>query len=718
MYKYFFFFFVPFCVFLYSYQARALKKQTYFYKDNKITYTVSASEQLTVAELIKIQNFYLNKDAHNCLKAINSWSAPKNIEIWLYVKKLKCIRLAKKNKVKLYKKNISYPPQWMLARATYKELNAELKFAIFFLLKHFLKNHKESQAASVLKKIDTLKFFKSQKDKSYLFYIKARIFYALKQFNLSKQFLKNSFFYHKQSGAEKYPFALSYLTLVKTFKNKELVKGKKYSSYFPQELKTFNKISKLSKRRKIFFEQHIKYLTNYHSSKRSKIVNIRLLKAYLALKDSKKSSFKVLSKLSNLECVFLEKMVGKFFYKAKYPDMISIYKSTNCHWTGDNYFRIATAYYYIQNYKAAERMFKNLPQRYSGHAIIARSLLFLSFTYIKQNQYKQAIVALKNILKISKTDLHLQAYYFLHSLYKAQNNILKSNLYYKKLTQRYPLTYYSLKTKSANSPLSKLFVHRKNKEKKYLIYLSPNESLSWDKLKLFLKAGWTREAKMELKTWTLPIFSSGIFLYTYLLSQAHDFLPAIKVLHYLWKEDKSFYRKAVLQLLFPHFFNKLVKKYANQNQIDPNLVFSLIRQESAFKVDAQSSANAYGLMQIIISTANEVKKLLGFSSRSLSKFELFQPKTNIQLGTRHLRQLITAWQGNIPLALASYNAGYGNISKWIKARGPSFKITQDTDFLNQMWFDELPWTETSFYIKAILRNQILYQSLYKKTNTL
>ncbi|MBE8222047.1 MAG: lytic transglycosylase domain-containing protein, partial [Bdellovibrionales bacterium] len=668
-----------------------------------------------------IQNLYLKKHATNCLKVINDWAPPKNIETWVYIKKLKCISLlSNKNKISEYQKNITYPHIWNLKASSKKELKKEFKKAVYFLIKTFLKNKQENKVFTLLKSIDSAKIFLSNREKSYLFYIKARVFYNKKKFLLANGFLNNSFYYHnKASLSFKYPFSLSAFesrSFRSFFKNKKSIKLKKHISYFQQESKEFKKLINMSKKSKYFFDEHVKYLQAYPGSKRSNKINKRLLFAYLSLKKNKQKSFKVLSKISTLRCKFLNKWVGKLFYKSGYKAIDEIYTNQNtkaCHWDGDNYFRIAAAYYYQENYDAAEILFKKLPRLYSGHKIVPRSMLFLSFLYIKKNQYKSAIISLKKLLKIRKTDFHLQAYYFLYFLNKKQNNLSSAKFYYKKLLKKYPLTYYSLKLRLLDKSLPSFFITKAKKRDKWKVHLDKKESKSWDKLKLLLKAGWLKESRAELKLWNLPIFSSGVFVYTYLLSQAHDFLSAIKLLHYLWREDQSIHRKSFLKLLFPHFFKTIVEEYASKNNLEPSLVFSLIRQESAFKVDAQSFANAYGLMQMIISTANEVKKLLGIKNKYVSKTELFKPRTNIRFGSRHLRQLFNAWNGNIALALASYNVGYGNLSKWIKSRGDSFKIEDNTEFLNQIWFDELPWMETSFYVKAILRNQILYKSLYK-----
>ncbi|MBE8163304.1 MAG: transglycosylase SLT domain-containing protein [Bdellovibrionaceae bacterium] len=716
MYRYFFL--LVFFIFKVN-SALALDKVTYYANKNQLTYNLTPEEEEVITKLTNIQNLYLNKNAKACLKAINKWKAPENIAPWIYIKKLKCIKLfSKNNRVYLYKKNIGYPNIWKLNKPVRLELVKALKNAIYFIIKVSLKKGKVGEVEKLLQNINTSIFFSSNKEKTYLFYIKARIFYNKKNSLLAKSFLNNSFYYHRNSSKRKYPFSLSAFRgkyFIKFIDKKAKAKRKKNIFYYPMELKAFNQLKEKSRSSKIFFNKHIQYLQMYHGSIRSRKVNRTLLLAYLALPKSKQNSFEVLKKVSKLKCVFLNKWVGKLFYKAKYKDIAYLYTNANpCEWKGDNYFRIAAGYYYQASYDDAEVLFKKLPKTYSGHNIIPRSMLFLSFLYIKKNQYNSAIKVLKKLVRLPKNNFHLQAYYFLYFLHKKQNNSYKAKFYYKQLLRKYPLTYYSLKLKFLDKSLPSFFTNKTKKRDKWTIYLDKPESQSWQKVKLLLKAGWLKESRLELKAWNLPTLSSGVFVYTYLLSQAHNFLSAIKLLYYLWEEDRSVHRKSLLKLLFPHFFKSLVEEYAVKNHLEPSVVFALIRQESGFKVDAHSLANAYGLMQMIISTANEVKKLLGIRKKSVSKRELFEAKTNIRYGTRHLRQLLKAWGGHLPLSLASYNVGYGNLSKWIKSRGPSFKIENNSKLLNEIWFDELPWVETSFYIKAILRNQFLYKGLYGK----
>ena len=154
-------------------------------------------------------------------------------------------------------------------------------------------------------------------------------------------------------------------------------------------------------------------------------------------------------------------------------------------------------------------------------------------------------------------------------------------------------------------------------------------------------------------------------------------------------------------LLFPQpYWTELVAD-SGHSGLDPYLVASLIRQESEFNPMAVSSANAYGLMQLLPSVGKSVAKKQGM--KRLSAQNLLDPTVNLQLGTANLKQVLDRFGGQIEYALAAYNAGDTPVRQWL-ASG-NFKDIPE-------FVESIPYTQTREYVQAIMRNREMYRALY------
>ncbi|HET7574948.1 MAG TPA: lytic transglycosylase domain-containing protein [Sphingomicrobium sp.] len=128
------------------------------------------------------------------------------------------------------------------------------------------------------------------------------------------------------------------------------------------------------------------------------------------------------------------------------------------------------------------------------------------------------------------------------------------------------------------------------------------------------------------------------------------------------------------------------------------------RQESSFDPYAISHAGARGMMQLMVGTAREQagKMGLGFDSYKL----ISDPNYNVTLGSAYFQRMLNIWHGSVPLAVASYNAGSGNVGKWVRQYGdPRGQV----DVVK--WIEAIPYTETRGYVQRVIENSVVYDSM-------
>ncbi|ACB23884.1 soluble lytic murein transglycosylase [Methylobacterium sp. PvP062] len=139
-------------------------------------------------------------------------------------------------------------------------------------------------------------------------------------------------------------------------------------------------------------------------------------------------------------------------------------------------------------------------------------------------------------------------------------------------------------------------------------------------------------------------------------------------------------------------------------QVERAMVYAIARQESQFDPRAQSGVGARGLMQMMPATAQRTARRVStaFDVDRLTS----DPAYCAKLGQAHLGELMEDWRGSYVLAFASYNAGGGNVKKWIDAYGDPRK--GDVDVID--WVERIPFTETRNYVQRVMENLQVYRS--------
>ncbi|TFG75967.1 MAG: DUF3808 domain-containing protein, partial [Thermodesulfobacteriales bacterium] len=230
------------------------------------------------------------------------------------------------------------------------------------------------------------------------------------------------------------------------------------------------------------------------------------------------------------------------------------------------------------------------------------------------------------------------------------------------------------------------------------IILNPQANSRKDKAQMLIGLGMPEEAQLEIVAMEDEANTKEEFVIVSLLySQVDDYNQSIKVAQGLGLPQAN-------RLSYPKGFQEFVGPYAKKYGVDELLVYSIIREESRFQKEVVSPADAVGLMQLIPPTARAVASQIGINGFSTAMLTI--PKINIEMGIFYFKQVLDQFNGDVELALASYNAGPHRAADW-KVR---FYGLEKDEFI-----EEVPFKETRNYIRRILRSYGAYKAIYGDT---
>ena len=148
----------------------------------------------------------------------------------------------------------------------------------------------------------------------------------------------------------------------------------------------------------------------------------------------------------------------------------------------------------------------------------------------------------------------------------------------------------------------------------------------------------------------------------------------------------------------------------SNNNLPKSIYLAIIRQESGFDSKAESSAGARGLMQIMPSTGELLARSLGLPKHGYAT----DPKLNVMKGVSYFDNLYSD-NHSFVMSIASYNAGPGNVKKWLTRNGDPRKLKTLEEKID--WIEQIPFSETRNYVKKVIENMIIYNSLLSPKHT-
>ena len=148
------------------------------------------------------------------------------------------------------------------------------------------------------------------------------------------------------------------------------------------------------------------------------------------------------------------------------------------------------------------------------------------------------------------------------------------------------------------------------------------------------------------------------------------------------------------------FLSEVIAATAGRSNLDPALVYAIMREESGYRPSVVSSSGARGLLQLMPETAERVAAGAGIAAPSIE--DLFVPRVNIQLGALYLEGLLRRFDGRTSAAVSSYNAGPIAVARWLD------RATGEDD----EWVEDIGYDQTRAYVKRVMRSLYAYRVLY------
>lgn len=458
-------------------------------------------------------------------------------------------------------------------------------------------------------------------------------------------------------------------------------------------------------------------LNNYSGSRAAKRLKDKPLEIYNSVTENGRE--KILSQMEEADSSRLLDWAQSLHRRADYKGSLELAQkaisknSTSPQMTSLLWISARSAHY-LGQYDKAQEHYKKLIETQSGSEEAAEALMKSALIFYRQKDFGSAAARLEKLLvqKRDRYDLNAQ-YWMVRAL--EQNNPERAKVASAQLIERYPFSYYGLRLAAEQNgqKFSWPPIKPSQEQLNSVMYLAGDQVPAWKRFLALSSAGWVSEAYVELSERPFIGDPQVKIVLAQKLAARSQFPAAIRLVNEAFEADPNLRKPEYLKIGFPQMFSAIFEQEAQRYELSPVLVKSLTRQESAFNLRAVSTSNAMGLMQMIPPTAQEVAKKMALKIELPE--DMFRPEINIPMGTFYLAQVLNQFDENIPMALASYNAGPSRLKIWLDSRPETAELRskKSSAVEDEIWFDELPWNETSFYIKAILRNALIYKLIDK-----
>lgn len=467
-------------------------------------------------------------------------------------------------------------------------------------------------------------------------------------------------------------------------------------------------------------EDGVQLIQKFPGGKRAGEASDRVLEIYLSLSSRTDEKYRhvresMVKEMGKADGGRIARWANNAFARGNYIDALNLaeksYEKLNGHPDSTKVLLLAgEAAVASGEYTDARELFEKLLKLHAGTAEAAEGTFRLGLLEFRLKRYPQAAALFERLLALSAgRDFEYRGLYW---QWRTQQKVdpARSSAIAQSLITKYPISYYGLR---ARAEVNGGFLQLGNKaiNVKAEMRLLESERLAWERFLILLKAGWFKEAERELDSLPDPQSNEERLVRAKYWAATFRYDLAMQIMNQVFEDDPELLQAPALKIIFPEEYQPWVSREAKSSGVSPEWIFSVIRQESSFRHDVKSPANAVGLMQLLPTTAAELAK--DHRLKDYNVESLVDPEVNIKLGSIYLARLIKTFNGNIPIALAAYNTGQGRMRRWMSSRrdvSPLENIKVSAPEV-EVWIDEMPWDETSFYVKAILRNWMIYKLL-------
>lgn len=331
---------------------------------------------------------------------------------------------------------------------------------------------------------------------------------------------------------------------------------------------------------------------------------------------------------------------------------------------------------------------------------------WISYRYLKMPQ--TSISHFKNIYNNSKTSISLaRGSYWCARAYESLNDPQNARIWFLKAS-KYPTTFYG------QLAFVKLNMHEKfNVDDNIIPSKSDIENFKKNKFaKLAIIFSYLKNFKQSHDAIAMAVRKAKTKGEILLIAKIGIDIKKLDLSVQATKEASS------IGVVLPQYSYPVIDVKTKDN-VSKEFILALIRQESLFNVRAKSNVGALGLMQIMPSTASDIARNLKmqFDVKKLH----YDHEYNMKFGIYYLNRLLKIFDGSYILTVAAYNAGEGNVRKWIKRFGDP-RSFQNPDHVID-WIESVTFTETRNYIQRVIEATQLYRSIienkgYYSTNIL